>query len=552
MEKKTKYLIIGLCCIFGIILGTTTAWYTWTSSESTDVTFTIGGITITYEAGPNIDKNLRPTSSKETGVANNYAIKKDITVSATKTAYLNLYLTAETLPEILSHKSLKWEVYEGSTLLNDGNFDDVSEGDKITISPDIVINSTTRNLSLYIWIDGNIENPSDMSNQDYKFVLSADASDKTPDSLQTLTNLGLTQYLNEGTPNFANVATTDEGIYAAIDDLGTSYYFRGSSEHNYVKFGRNLWRAVIFWLDGYYDTEEECQEAMINNGLEDNVTDCYYQKYSNKYVAIEVSYGDYKTEEECLTAGGHECMPLLVELYFRIIRINGDGTIRLIYDGENVHRNGENLENLIVPFNDWLFINIEETGLSDYIADAIYCSDNRVKRTYFDYVKGAEKGYYYNYFGAHERLNIEKPIPSLKCLSYEGSFSSDYSVGTITADEVAFAGGRFGLSNMQYYLYTGFDFTTASPAIWEEGVFMPGESGADNNGYYFGVGDNGNVSTSSFDYLGDIFAIGSNIYIDPWEFELNFNIRPVISLKADTEFTGTGTWEDPFVIKLSE
>jgi len=384
MESKTRYIIIGLCLIIGMILGTTTAWYTWTSSMSTDVTFNIGGLTITYEAGYDITRqNLRPTSSKETGVTNNYAIKKDITVSATKTAYLNLYLTAETLPEILSHESLKWEVYEGSTLLNSGNFSEVSEGNKITLLKETEINNTTRNISLYIWIDGNIENPSGMANQNYKFVLNADASDKLPDSLQTLTNLGLTQYLNEGTPNFANVATEDEGIYAAEDDLGTSYYFRGAVENNYVKFG------VYPEGTGYY---------MYNNiDLENKIS--------------------FFTKKECETDANNmgidpsECTLVNIagtDMYWRIIRINGDGMIRMIYDGTSPHQNGEssddrsfgshydNFYNGGVVDNDasgtgadyevskikiyvekWYDSYLLNSTYNQYVTDSIYCNDKK-------------------------------------------------------------------------------------------------------------------------------------------------------------------------------
>ena len=37
------------------------------------------------------------------------------------------------------------------------------------------------------------------------------------------------------------------GIYAAEDDLGTSYYFRGTSTRNYVKFGRNSSDQDMYW-----------------------------------------------------------------------------------------------------------------------------------------------------------------------------------------------------------------------------------------------------------------------------------------------------------------
>ena len=42
--------------------------------------------------------------------------------------------------------------------------------------------------------------------------------------------------VNSGTPNFANTATTDEGVYKTQDDWGDSYYFRGSVNNNWVKF----------------------------------------------------------------------------------------------------------------------------------------------------------------------------------------------------------------------------------------------------------------------------------------------------------------------------
>ena len=141
MEKKTKYLIIGICAAFALVLGTTLAWYTWTSTN-TDVTLTIGGVTVNYVAGDDITgRNLRPVSTKEVGVTKNYAIQKDITVSSSKTTYLNLYLNAELFPVGLKHESLKWELYEGSTLLNSGNFGNTIQGDTITLLSNTEIKS---------------------------------------------------------------------------------------------------------------------------------------------------------------------------------------------------------------------------------------------------------------------------------------------------------------------------------------------------------------------------------------------------------------------------
>ena len=76
------------------------------------------------------------------------------------------------------------------------------------------------------------------------------------------------------TPDFNTASTTDEELIKGIDKDGDTYYFRGAVEDNYVK------------IDGL--------------------------KWSN-------DDGSYHTTGE--------------DMLFRIVRINGDGTIRLITDG---------------------------------------------------------------------------------------------------------------------------------------------------------------------------------------------------------------------------
>ena len=69
MDKKK--ILIGLILVIGAIaLGSTLAWWTWSTSsnEQTNVVVTVGGITINYEDGENItNNNLIPTSTKEKG-----------------------------------------------------------------------------------------------------------------------------------------------------------------------------------------------------------------------------------------------------------------------------------------------------------------------------------------------------------------------------------------------------------------------------------------------------------------------------------------------------
>ena len=486
---KKKHVIIGsLLVLMAIALGSTLAWWTWSTSsnEQTNVVVTVGGITIDYEDGENItNNNLIPTSTKEKGIS------KDITVSSTGQVYLDLNMAVVTLEDGLKDVSFKYDIYNGSDLVTGGNFANSNVGDNIALLSGVEVTSTPTTYTLYVWIDGNMSNPNTMYNQNFEFRLNAEATDEKPDfAKQTLQKLGLSA--NEGTPDFGNDATTDEGIYSAQDDYGTSYYFRGAVENNYVKFANKYWR---------------------------------------------------------------------------IIRINGDGTIRLIYDGTSAHANGESStdrqistsafnpaedDNAYVGYmygtpgsstyaethanmNDstiktvvdsWYKTNIVDAGYSDKVADVIYCNDRQID-TVSGYGNALGYGTNQTAYMPRYRLYTNKS-PVLTCTNKNDRFTvSDtsrgngaltYPVGLITADEVAMGGGVFNTSNSSYYLYTGNYYWTMSP-------------------YRF------------YGSYADEFNVHSIGYIDNRYVNNSFGVRPVLSLKSDISVTGTGTQNDPFLVQ---
>ena len=508
-NKKRYFMIVGVFCIISALIGGTLAWYTWQSENNTNVSFTVGGVNVTFNAGSDITSSkLRPVSTKEYGVEHDYAIEKTITASSPVTAYLNLYLTLETLPTGLKHESFIWEIYKDSTLVSKGNFKNNNQGDKVTIASNQEITSTTSTYKLYIWIDGqNYSNPETMQNQTFKFVLNADATDQEPPALTTLTKLGLS--VSEGMPNFMKIAQascsdestceTTNGIYAAEDDLGTSYYFRGTIENNYVKF------AGFYW---------------------------------------------------------------------RIIRINGDGTIRMIYDGTSAHANGESSTDrqvgttaFNINYNDntyvgymygtpssstyedthantndstiktttdnWYKTNIQDKGYSQYVADAIYCNDRQVASFPSMGISGNGTGKQESAYGLFNRIEFSSEgmptnvNPTLRCTQENDKFTVTsslgngdltYPVGLLTIDEVNMAGGAFinSSENYSYYLYTGEYYWTMSP-----------------NGFDGVSSIVLSVRPSGF-LTSDVDDSGA--------------LRPVISLKSDITFSGNGSMNQPFEI----
>ena len=178
MNKK---IIIGIVITLFLAIGLTYAWWTWNSTTNTDVSLTIDGININYEAGSDITNiKLLPVSSKEKGVEDNIAIKKDITVSSNTNVYMDLNMSLELFPDGLKHESLKWEIYKGNNLVNSGNLGSSNQGDVVKLLSSEKVTTVESIYTLYIWIDGNVDNPDTMQNQNFKFVLNANATDAMP------------------------------------------------------------------------------------------------------------------------------------------------------------------------------------------------------------------------------------------------------------------------------------------------------------------------------------------------------------------------------------
>ncbi len=238
---------------------------------------------------------------------------------------------------------------------------------------------------------------------------------------------------------------------------------------------------------------------------------------------------------------------------WRIIRINGDKTMRLIYDGATCHNNGETTTDSIAvastaysssynkseyvgwkyteglqrpssitsgtnaliktTLENWYNSNIgNNTTYSSKIADGKYCNDRNVQSGQ-SWASAPSNIFYY---AGYKRLYTDY-APTLSCAALD---TYTLKVGLITADEVMYAGGK-NANNTSYYLYNGQDYWTMSPYMWN------GSAGS----YVFYVYSGGHLN-----WNGASSAIG---------------VRPVINLKADTLFAseGNGTQNNPYVVK---
>ena len=178
--KRRLSIIISIIVLLGIIIGFTIALFRKVVYTQ-DVNFTLSGITVTYSAGPDITgAKLFPATTLQKGLTDGIAIEKQITVSSSKTAYFSLYMDVEILDNGLKRDYVKYQINKGNIKISSGNLVSVNAGDTIILLNAEEINSTTATYTLYIWIDGSVDNDEYVENQNYKFVLHANAFENDP------------------------------------------------------------------------------------------------------------------------------------------------------------------------------------------------------------------------------------------------------------------------------------------------------------------------------------------------------------------------------------
>ena len=173
-EKRIIYLIMGVSSILILLIGITTAWFTWQSETNTNVTFEVSGLNIT-STNTEITGTLYPTMDKNNGLVEEFTIKQNNNIATPVCA--NITLTLTTLPTELNHESFRYKIYNGTSLVGSGNFANTLEGETITIATSQPITTTVSTYKLYIWIDGeNYNNPLSMGGKTFLFKLGITAN----------------------------------------------------------------------------------------------------------------------------------------------------------------------------------------------------------------------------------------------------------------------------------------------------------------------------------------------------------------------------------------
>lgn len=513
MEKNKKLIVLGVLALILIISGITYAILTWTSSKI-NIGLTSNCFTIDYTKGNDIaNASIKALNESDLISDNKFTIKEGIALTyanigikstCTIEGYGSLYLNVTTLSSAFStgnsKGALKYAVLDNTSttstvivasLLNQ-QFNIVSKGNitstgKITLLTKQLSNTKLNKYLIVIYADvSKIAN--DAMDASFNGTVSADANQgKAPITPEDqLVNLGLS--VSSGTPNFTKTSIDDKtnGIYSAKDDLGTSYYFRGNVTNNYVKFANKYWRIIRINGDGTIRMIYAGTSAHAN-GYDDSSTD----DMSIGTSAFNSSYNDN-------TYVGY------------MYGTKGASTY------EDTHSNTTN-STIKTKLDSWYDTNIVNTGNEKYIADAIYCNDRSVS-------SGTGIGTTATTYAAKTRG--DNGTPTLKCPNNNDKFTKSTTIGNgkltrmiglITTDEVMYAGGIYGTTNTEYYLYSSTFYWTMAPYSYASGF----------------------ADVGSVNYGGDL----SDRHVRSAS-----AVRPVVSLKSDAISGGSGTAASPFLV----
>ena len=278
---------------------------------------------------------------------------------------------------------------------------------------------------------------------------------------------------------------SDKGLYDMQDDYGTSYYYRGSVNNNYVQFAGYYWRIIRINGDGsirllYAGTTKDA------TGESTQIGTSKFNSTRNLPLYVGYMYGD----------------------------INGTTS-----DEVNANTNHSTIKSYL---DSWYSTNLSE--YANYIADLGFCND-RTLATRSNNGNGVQTDKT-TYYAAYDRYYTNSK-PSLVCPNakndlftvnnIDGNLALTYPIGLITVDELMMAGYKNNSLNKLAYPYNNHTYWTISPTI---------------TGGVFALYETGDLYNRWLDY--------------------EASVMPVINLNSDVEIAGgIGTQNEPFVVKTT-
>ncbi|MDD6277268.1 MAG: hypothetical protein PUA55_01695, partial [Mycoplasma sp.] len=353
-----------------------------------------------------------------------------------------------------------------------------------------------------------------------------------------LANNGGKTAIEAKTADFTKMEKSNAGMYSYTEGTGKTYYYRGAVDNNWVKYGKFK------------------EDQIVYRGFRDNTTNTDVWGENN-----QTNYIDYLTLAECQTgvdsdiygsSYNYKCKEVTYahkgdDMYWRIIRVDKDNKIKMIYAGSKAPS-----ENTKVAI----------TGVDTNMGMTAYNNDyNHAEYVGFQYTTGSQRGtttnstiktyldnWYTKYFNEnvstsrfsqttfcndrntsstwastgstidyapYTRLSSSTPTPTFECNTADVVTNN---FGLITADEIVLAGGKHTENNSAFYLNNNMIYWAGSP-------------------YRF------NGSDSYVFVLRPFYGLNRGVVTNR-----TYVARGVVSLSSESKLLGSGTYNDVYTV----
>jgi hypothetical protein len=572
MKNKKKQIIITLIAIISLIVitvGVTYAFFNYAKEGTTDNTIQTGTITFLYTEVSGVGKGISLTeaypvadSIGKVQVGEGKVFDFKVTSNISMNSNIDYQVTARKKTDsTLANSAVKvylTEVNGTEQELLLSKYSELSQTDKVDISKyderilyEATVPANTsnyeKNFRLRMWVSDDTDF-TDGSMNDKTFTLTVNVyadgkvvtdnldTTNTLDSI-TVSDCTLDPVFNSATTEYSctvknnvesvNVNATATSEKAKVRGLGTKELVEGKntlpirviaedgSEKIYnINITRKASLASNINIFGKSFKVIDAEPTLTTSS--NNTSDV-----SGLYASTDTNTGEPtyyfrgNVENNYVSFAGQT---------WRIVRINEDGTIRIIMqDGINnnarykFNSNSSNNTYMYYSTNgdaktqleSWYQENIgSKTNLASKVAAGdYYCEQAKVK--YNDSYKS----------GSATMTTYDKYTPDFKCSSDgNGKGVVNASVGLLNYDEVVYAGGYCNQNNSNYYLYNNNYFWIISPAGF-----------------------------SSFPVVWRVNSTG-DIYV--LNVSNTMGLRPVLNLIASTQISdGDGTKENPFIVE---
>ena len=171
MDKYKKFMYIGIFILLISLVSSagTYAWFTWISPSNTSVTLSIGNLAdVTFTSGPDINiSNLAPVYNYTDGVSTTFTVRN---ANSTDSLLYKVKLEITSIANELKDESFKYTLLKDNKVVKTGNLKDAISGNTLILNTSSLDKGSTSSpkistFKLYFWIDGNMENNSNMMNK---------------------------------------------------------------------------------------------------------------------------------------------------------------------------------------------------------------------------------------------------------------------------------------------------------------------------------------------------------------------------------------------------